>query len=569
MQDCDEPARETQVPREPDVSLSAAILRISASLDLGTVLREVVDSARLLTRARYAIIATIDEAGQPQEFVASGFTPKEQRLVVEWPPALRFFNHLRDLPGPLRLTDLPAYIRSLGHAPDLALSKTFQAMPMRHRGVHVGAFFLGEKKGGLAFTADDEQTLVLFASQAAAAIGNARTHRDEQRARADLEALVETSPVGVVVFDAGTGNPVSLNREARRIAEGLGTPGQPPEQLLEVLICRFSDGREVALADLPMRQIISGAATVRAEEVVLSVPDGRSITLLVNATPNRSADGAAESMVVTLQDLAPLEELERLRVEFLGMVSHELRAPLAAIKGSARRIGTFAGKEPVPGPLDLPPGAQNREQLRRQHHVAVLLSLALRDAQHHPFAVDGGHGQRNGLGDAQAGGVAGGQDGAMLRGLDRIEKLDHFLRAEHDRQRLRLLRRGDHVVEGPPLLKRDPIEEAQRRHGDEQRARCESAFGGQVDLIGADLLGTEALRGPVEVAGEPRDGLDVRALGERRQPSHLHVFEHALTKGCHRTLLCEGPGGFQALAEQRRRGSRAAAAVGESDRTGQ
>ena len=42
-----------------------------------------------------------------------------------------------------------------------------------------------------------------------------------------------------------------------------------------------------------------------------------------------------DSMVVTMQDLAPLEELERSRAEFLGLVSHELRAPLAAIKGSA------------------------------------------------------------------------------------------------------------------------------------------------------------------------------------------------------------------------------------------
>ena len=196
----------------------------------------------------------------------------------------------------------------------------------------------------------------------------------------------------------------------------------------------------------------------------------------------------------------------------------------------------------------------DRQQLRREHHVAVFLSLALCDAQHHPFTVDGGHGEADDLGDAQTGGVAGGQDGAMLRGLHRVEKLDHFLRAEHDRQGLRLLRCGDHVVEGPPLLKRDPIEEAERRHGDEQRARCQAAFGGQVDLVGADLLGTEAIRGTVEVAREPRDGLDVRALGEQRQPPHLHVFEHALTKGCHQTLLCEGPGGFQALAEQRMAG---------------
>ena len=39
-------------------------------------------------------------------------------------------------------------------------------------------------------------------------------------------------------------------------------------------------------------------------------------------------------MVVTLQDMTPLEDLERLRAEFLGMVSHELRTPLSAIKGS-------------------------------------------------------------------------------------------------------------------------------------------------------------------------------------------------------------------------------------------
>ncbi len=45
-----------------------------------------------------------------------------------------------------------------------------------------------------------------------------------------------------------------------------------------------------------------------------------------------------ESVVVTLQDLTPLEELERQRAEFLGVVSHELRAPLASIKGSATTL---------------------------------------------------------------------------------------------------------------------------------------------------------------------------------------------------------------------------------------
>ena len=164
------------------------------------------------------------------------------------------------------MPDLQANVRSLGFSPDLELLKTsLQATPIRYRSLHVGDFFLAEKEGGQAFTVDDEDLLVLLGSQAANAVANARTHRDEQRARADLEALVETFPVGVAVFDAATGQPVSFNREARRLAGRLSTPGSSPEQLLDALTCRFSDGREVALAEFPMTRVMGGAETVRAE----------------------------------------------------------------------------------------------------------------------------------------------------------------------------------------------------------------------------------------------------------------------------------------------------------------
>ena len=336
----DELRRENAALRERISTLSAAILRISASLDLDTVLREVVDSARALTGARYGMIATVDERGAILEFIAPGLTPEERRHIGQWPHGYPFFEHLRDLPGALRLADLPAYARSLGYSEELTLSKTPQAMPIRHRGVHVGNFFLGEKAGGRAFTDEDEEILVLFASQAATAIAHARAHRDEQRAHADLEALVDNSPVGVVVFDAKSGRPVSFNREAKRIVGGLRSGDSPTEQLLEVMICRRGDGREIRLGELPLTDELRNAETVRAEEIELSVPDGRRVTTLVNSTPIHAADGAVESVVVTLQDLAPLEELERLRTQFLGMVSHELRAPLTSIKGSAATLLT-------------------------------------------------------------------------------------------------------------------------------------------------------------------------------------------------------------------------------------
>ena len=338
MNSPDQTNRELEALRERIGALSAAILRTSASLDLPTVLQEAVDTACALTAARYGIITTVDEAGEVREFVTSGFTPEEKRQFAEWPDGPRLFAHLRDLPGPVRLADLPTYVRTLGFSADLMRSRTFQGTPMRHRDVHVGHFFLAGKEGAPQFTDEDEEVLVLFASQAATAIANARAHRDEQRARADLEALVETSPVGVVVFDARTGRAVSCNREVWRIVEGLRIGDRPLEELLEVLTCRFADGSEVALAEFPLIRALGNATTMRAEEIVLSVPDGRSVRTLINVTPIRSEDGGVISVVVTMQDLAPLEELERLRAEFLGMVSHELRAPLTSIKGSAAAV---------------------------------------------------------------------------------------------------------------------------------------------------------------------------------------------------------------------------------------
>ncbi len=327
--------RENEQLRERISRLNSAILRINSSLDVNTVLREVVESARALTHARNGVIATIDDSGQVQDYVISGLNPDQQQRLATSPEGPRIFEHFRNIPEALRLPDLPGYLRSLGYSADLAMGITFQCTPMRHRDVHVGTFFLSDKEGGTEFTCEDEEVLVIFGSQAATAIANARAFRNEQRARADLEALVDISPVGVVVFDAKTGKPISYNREMKRIVQGLVTPGHPVEELLEVVTLRRPDGWEISLEELSVPQVLSNASVIRAEETVIQVPDGRSITTLMDATPIRSEDGTNESVVITVQDLAPIAELERLRSEFLGMVSHELRAPLTSIKGSA------------------------------------------------------------------------------------------------------------------------------------------------------------------------------------------------------------------------------------------
>ena len=336
MKDVDERDQQIEALRNRLSKLSEASLRINESLDLDTVLQEILDSARSLTDARYGVIAIFDDAGQVEDFLASGLTADETQQLREATKEMT----LCKISGPWRVRDFASYTRVLG-IPEFRLPtemNSFLVAPIRHQGVGVGNIYLAKREPGQEFTREDEETLVMFASQAALVIANARRYRDEQRARADLETLINTSPVGVVVFDARTGVPVSFNRESRRIMGELQTPGSSVEQLLNVLTFRRADGREIALDECSLAQALSAGETIRAEEIVIQVPDGRSVTTVVNATPIRSQDGEIESVVVTLQDMTPLGELGRLRADLLGTVSHELRVPLTSIRGSATAL---------------------------------------------------------------------------------------------------------------------------------------------------------------------------------------------------------------------------------------
>ena len=67
-----EPRRKVEALRERIAALPAAILRISASLDVDTVLREIAEAARALTGARYAVMGSVPElADLPVVFISA------------------------------------------------------------------------------------------------------------------------------------------------------------------------------------------------------------------------------------------------------------------------------------------------------------------------------------------------------------------------------------------------------------------------------------------------------------------------------------------------------------------
>src|SRR6266478_5073533 len=108
-----------------------------------------------------------------------------------------------------------------------------------------------------------------------------------------------------------------------------------------------------------------------------------------------------------------------------------------------------AWKKPVLWLLHSPPSTQDLQELWREHHIPIFLSFALLDTQDHALAVDRWRCECDGLGDAQACCIAGGQDGAMFPARDAIKELGDFFRTQDDGQFLRFLGSGNHLFKGP------------------------------------------------------------------------------------------------------------------------
>jgi len=316
---------------------------INRSLDFDAVLLGALDSARTLTCARYAVITLLDGSGHTEDYLSSGFSTQETERARKAPEGWQFLDHLNRLREPLRTPDLFGHLRSLGIAEFQAQGGVgpilpFMFAPIVHGEEHIGNFFLARDDQAHQFTQDDEKILMTFASPAAWVIFHARLHGEERRALADLEMLVDSLPVGLLAFDSATGLLRMANRAARRIG-GVGRlSADEPLDLLGNLRVLRRDGAEFTLSALALTLGTRDGRRSQSEELALITPAGTPVPVLVNAVPMHSPEGEPVSVVMTVHDISLLDGLERLRTDYLAMVSHELRVPLAAIKGSASSV---------------------------------------------------------------------------------------------------------------------------------------------------------------------------------------------------------------------------------------
>ena len=123
--------------------------------------------------------------------------------------------------------------------------------------------------------------------------------------------------------------------------------------------------------------------------------------------------------------------------------------------------GLLAWKQPRTRPRPLPIGTKDLQQPRRQHRVTIPATLAARDVDQHPFAVDRADLQAHDLSDAQARCISSRQRNTIAQARHRLQKACSLIRGENRRKLLRLLA-GDDALERLLLAECDAVEESQR-----------------------------------------------------------------------------------------------------------
>ena len=178
--------------------------------------------------------------------------------------------------------------------------------------------------------------------------------------------------------------------------------------------------------------------------------------------------------------------------------------------------GLLPGKQPALWPRRLPPGAQQLEQMRGQHHVAVLAALALLDPDHHAGAVDVADLERDHFGGAQARAIGHAQRRPVLEARARLRRKRATSSGLSTTGSLRGSRTNGMRSRDLAARERHREEEPQRRHC-RVLARNRDAAGGQMQLIAPQVLRARLVRRAAKEDGEVPDGTDVGCLRLRRR----------------------------------------------------
>jgi len=250
--------------------LLEAVVAIGSGLELGAMLRRVVEAAVELADAEYGALGVIGPDQQLTEFIPVGLTPSEIRGIHHWPEGHGLLGLLIKEPLPLRLADIGTHAESSGFPDGHPGMRSFLGVPVRVRDRVFGNLYLTEKRGGGEFTEDDEALVTALGAAAGVAVENARLYDEARRQQGWQRASVDIATQLLSGASPGTAL-AALTRQALELADAdLVTVALPDEQRRRLTI-EYAEGDGAADARglvLPVAGSLSGLVLATGEPLV-------------------------------------------------------------------------------------------------------------------------------------------------------------------------------------------------------------------------------------------------------------------------------------------------------------
>lgn len=178
-------------------ALSDAVIDVAKGEDLSASLRRLVENAVIISEATYGALGAISPDGRLEEFTYVGLSEESADEIERFPEGKGLLGHLLKHPTPLRLASIKSSEASVGFPEGHPAMNSFLGVPIRIRDEVYGSLYLTEKKGGLEFTKEDEQLVIVLASAAGIAIDSARG----EAAQKQISVLAERERIGRDLHD--------------------------------------------------------------------------------------------------------------------------------------------------------------------------------------------------------------------------------------------------------------------------------------------------------------------------------------------------------------------------------
>ncbi len=165
----------------------------------------------------------------------------------------------------------------------------------------------------------------------------ARLGAEAQRHAAELQAILDHQLAGLIVFDR-TGRVTMTNlATAKLFGSQASELGATLEEMFAKVRPYRPNGQPYALDELPSARAFRGEQT-EGDNLTVADAQGNDHYLSVSASPIRDEEGNVTSVVSVMRDVTEMVEFDRLKDQFLRVVAHELKTPVAIMKGYAQLL---------------------------------------------------------------------------------------------------------------------------------------------------------------------------------------------------------------------------------------